>query len=68
MRSQLFAVTARVVLSSLLMVGLAVPALGLDRAPQAKESGNWLSVVAVIVLALGLAVGSFLSPRRSHLD
>ncbi|MEM9416251.1 MAG: hypothetical protein AAGA29_12360 [Planctomycetota bacterium] len=68
MRSQLFAVTARVVLSSLLMVGLTMPAFGLERAPQAKESGGWLSVLALFVLAIGLAVGSFLSPRRSHLD
>ncbi|MFI4861888.1 MAG: hypothetical protein ACIAXF_14550 [Phycisphaerales bacterium JB063] len=68
MRSQLFAVTARVVLSSLLMVVLATPAMGLDRAPQAKESGGWLSVLALIVLGIGLCVGSFLSPRRSHLD
>lgn len=68
MRRSILAVTARAVLSSLPMVVLAVPAYAVETAPSAKDSGGWISIVAMIVLLLAVAVGSFLSPRRSHLD
>ena len=69
MRRPLFAVTVRAVLSSLLMLAAASPAWGaIDPAPSAQESGGWIAILAIIVLTIGVGVGSFMSPRRSHLD
>lgn len=63
-----FAVTVRVLLSSLCVLAAASPAWAVDRAPSAQESGGWVSILGIIVLTVGVAVGSFMSPRRSHLD
>lgn len=68
MRNRLAAVTARAVLSSFFLLTVATPALAIDRAPSAKESGNWLAVLAIFLFIVAVCVGCFMSPRRTHLD
>lgn len=32
------------------------------------DTGGWISVVIAVVLSIGVAVGSFINPKRSHRD
>jgi len=68
MQSQRLAVTLRVLISSFLLLMMAVPAFAIDNAPPVKESGSWMGGIASIVLVLGVAVVSFIAPKRTNKD
>ncbi len=68
MRNRFASVTARAVLSSFFLLLAATPALAIERAPSAKESGNWLATLAIFLFIVAVCVGCFMSPRRTHLD
>lgn len=57
---------ARLVMLALLLL----PSLAASAQPvsDAKEEQAWLGLVAAIVLALIVAIVSFMSPRRGHQD
>ena len=70
MLSRLSAVTARLALSSLLVMMLALPALAQEAevGSEAPRTNAWMAVVMAVVFGIGISIGCFTTPRRTHLD
>ena len=70
MLKKLSQVTVRLVLASLLMMS-AFPALaqiGKEPVEKAPESASWAAFLLAIFLAIAVAVGCLMSPKRTHQD
>lgn len=55
-------------MSSFLLLMASVPAYAVDTAPQAKQSGSWMGGLAALIFFAGVAVASFMAPKRTHKD
>lgn len=70
MLKRLTAVTVWIVTSSFFMA-VALPVLAQadkEEASAAPESKAWVAFLFAIVLGAGIAVGCFMTPKRTHLD
>jgi len=67
MRNRL-GVTVRGLIASLLMLVCTTSAWALPQADAAPKSDAWKGVGVGIIFLIAIAVGCFMSPRRSHLD
>ncbi len=54
----------------MILAGLLMPSAALAEEVARLKQGNqgWISVVIAIVLIVGVGVGSFINPKRSHRD
>ncbi|MEM1354716.1 MAG: hypothetical protein AAGC44_13545 [Planctomycetota bacterium] len=62
------AVTVRGLITSFLMLAWATSAWALPQADTAPKSDAWKGIAAGIIFLIAIAVGNFMSPRRSHQD
>ncbi len=53
---------------SVVCVIVASDALAQEVPKLKPDTSGWISVVVAVVLAIGVAVGSFINPKRSHRD
>ena len=58
----------RGLIASFLMLVCTTSAWALPQADAAPKSDAWKGVAAGIIFLIAIAVGSFMSPRRTHQD
>ncbi len=69
MRNLLFRAKLRLIRACLLTLGVLLPAEAWAQPVNAAREGNsWIGLVVAVVLALIIAVVSFMSPKRGHQD
>lgn len=69
MLRRLVKVTARLALPSLLVL-MALPSFGqvIPPAEPAPPFSGWIGILMGIVFAVGICIGCFMTPKRTHQD
>lgn len=70
MASKLYAVTARLLIASFLVLA-ASPVWAQaeqESATAAPETGRWKALIFVIVFFVAITIGCFMNPKRTHQD